>query len=126
MRKCVRCNTEMIDNLDVSITNGSYGVCIKEKGLFSDEELDTKIFIYERNDPNDDHYYIKYLSKTLPIKIYYDYYEDDMSINAVFAPDKLDRVIPAVKKSIKILENMNKKFKQIMEHLEDFEKLSAI
>ena len=25
---------EMIDNLDVSITNGSYGVCIKEKGLF--------------------------------------------------------------------------------------------
>lgn len=57
---------------------------------------------------------------------YYDYYEDDMSINAVFAPDKLDRVIPAVKKSIKILENMNKKFKQIMEHLEDFEKLSAI
>ena len=34
MRKCIRCNTEMIDNLEVSITNGSYGVCIKEKGLF--------------------------------------------------------------------------------------------
>ena len=34
MRKCVRCNTEMIENLEVSITNGSYGVCIKEKGLF--------------------------------------------------------------------------------------------
>lgn len=49
-----------------------------------------------------------------------------MSINAVFAPDKLNYVIPAVKKSIKILENMNKKFKQIMEHLEDFEKLSTI
>ena len=57
---------------------------------------------------------------------YYDYHADDMSINAVFALDKLDHVIPAVKKSIKILENMNKKFKQIMGHIEDFEKLSAI
>lgn len=57
---------------------------------------------------------------------YYDYYEDDMSISAAFAPDKLNCVIPAVKKSIKILENMNKKFKQIMGHLEEFEKLSAI
>lgn len=57
---------------------------------------------------------------------YYDYYEDDMSISAAFAPDKLKYVIPAVKKSIKILENMNKKFKQIMGHLEEFEKLSAI
>lgn len=53
-------------------------------------------------------------------------YDDDLSIHTNFAPDKLDRVIPAVKKSIKILENMNKKFKQIMGHIEDFEKLSAI
>jgi hypothetical protein len=53
-------------------------------------------------------------------------YDDNLSTHINFAPDKLDRVIPAIKKSIKILENMNKKFKQIMEHLEDFEKLRVI
>jgi hypothetical protein len=53
-------------------------------------------------------------------------YDDDLYTFTNFAPDKLDRVIPALKKSIKILENMNKKFKQIIEHLEDFEKLGVI
>lgn len=53
-------------------------------------------------------------------------YDDDLSTHTNFAPDKLDRVIPALKKSIKILENMNKEFKQIMGHLEEFENLSAI
>ena len=54
---------------------------------------------------------------------YYDYYEDDISISAAFAPDKLDRVIPALKKSIKILEDLNKKFKQITDQIEAFESL---
>ena len=53
-------------------------------------------------------------------------YDDDLSTHINFAPDKLGHVIPALKKSIKILEDMNKKFKQIMGHLEEFEKLSAI
>lgn len=56
-------------------------------------------------------------------------YDDNLSTHINFAPDKLDHVIPALKKSIKILEGMNKKFKQIMGHLEEFaelEELSAI
>lgn len=57
----------------------SYSILMQGSGddtYYEGTTGDTKIFIYERNDPNDDHYYIKYLSKTLPIKIYYDYYED--------------------------------------------------
>ena len=50
-------------------------------------------------------------------------YDDDLSIHTNFAPDKLDRVIPALKKSIKILEDINKKFKQITDQIEVFESL---
>ena len=48
-------------------------------------------------------------------------YDDDLSTHTNFAPDKLDRVIPALKKSIKILEDINKKFKQITNQIEAFE-----
>lgn len=48
-------------------------------------------------------------------------YEDYLSTHTNFAPDKLDRVIPALKKSIKILEDINKKFKQITNQIEAFE-----
>lgn len=50
-------------------------------------------------------------------------YDDDLSTHTNFAPDKLDRVIPALKKSIKILEDINKKFKQITDQIEAFESL---
>lgn len=50
-------------------------------------------------------------------------YDDNLSTYTNFAPDKLDRVIPALKKSIKILENLNKKFKQITDQIEAFESL---
>ena len=50
-------------------------------------------------------------------------YDDDMSTHTNFAPDKLDRVIPAIKKSIKILESLNKKFKQIVNQIDAFERL---
>lgn len=50
-------------------------------------------------------------------------YDDDLSTHTNFAPDKLDRVIPALKKSIKILEDINKKFKQITDQIEVFESL---
>ena len=33
MRPCLRCNAEMIENLEVK-TNDAMGVCIGEKGLF--------------------------------------------------------------------------------------------
>ncbi len=50
-------------------------------------------------------------------------YDDDLYTFTNFAPDKLDRVIPALKKSIKILEDINKKFKQITDQIEVFESL---
>lgn len=50
-------------------------------------------------------------------------YDDNLSTYTNFAPDKLDRVIPALKKSIKILEDLNKKFKQITDQIEAFESL---
>lgn len=34
MRKCIRCQTEMIEDLEIIVTGGSYGICVKEKGLF--------------------------------------------------------------------------------------------
>ena len=33
MRKCLRCETEMVENLDVMVTNGGYGIDVREKGL---------------------------------------------------------------------------------------------
>ena len=33
MRKCLRCETEMVDNLNV-MTSDAYGVDVREKGLF--------------------------------------------------------------------------------------------
>ena len=34
MRKCLRCETAMVENLEVMVTNGGYGVDIREKGMF--------------------------------------------------------------------------------------------
>ena len=34
MRKCLRCETEMVEDLEVMVTNGGYGIDIREKGLF--------------------------------------------------------------------------------------------
>lgn len=33
MKKCLRCETEMIENLKVMVSNGGYGVDVREKGL---------------------------------------------------------------------------------------------
>lgn len=34
MRKCLRCETMMVENLSVMVTNGGYGIDIREKGMF--------------------------------------------------------------------------------------------
>ena len=34
MRKCLRCDTEMVEDLSVMVTNGGYGVDVREKGMF--------------------------------------------------------------------------------------------
>lgn len=34
MRKCIRCNQEMIENLEINVSSGGYGIDIREKGLF--------------------------------------------------------------------------------------------
>ena len=34
MRKCIRCNQDMIENLEINVSSGGYGIDIREKGLF--------------------------------------------------------------------------------------------
>ena len=34
MRKCLRCETTMVEDLNVMVTNGSYGVDVRQKGMF--------------------------------------------------------------------------------------------
>ena len=33
MRTCLRCKKEMLENLEVMVSNGAYGLDIREKGL---------------------------------------------------------------------------------------------
>lgn len=33
MRKCLRCETQMVENLEVMVSNGGYGIDVREKGL---------------------------------------------------------------------------------------------
>ena len=34
MRKCLRCESNMIEGLEVMVSNGGYGIGVREKGLF--------------------------------------------------------------------------------------------
>ena len=34
MRECLRCKTVMVDNLNVMVSSGEYGIDIREKGIF--------------------------------------------------------------------------------------------
>ncbi|MBO5416960.1 MAG: nucleic acid-binding protein [Clostridia bacterium] len=34
MRKCLRCEIEMIEDLTVMVTNGGYGIDVRQKGMF--------------------------------------------------------------------------------------------
>ena len=34
MRKCLRCEAAMVEDLEVMVTNGGYGIAAKEKGMF--------------------------------------------------------------------------------------------
>ena len=34
MRKCLRCESKMIEDLEVSVSNGGYGIDVRQKGLF--------------------------------------------------------------------------------------------
>lgn len=34
MRKCLRCNCDMIENLNVMASDGSCGIDVREKGVF--------------------------------------------------------------------------------------------
>lgn len=36
MRKCLRCNAEMIEDLDVKAEGGAYGIKITQQGIFKD------------------------------------------------------------------------------------------
>lgn len=34
MRKCIRCEKEMIEELSVMVSSGGYGLDVREKGIF--------------------------------------------------------------------------------------------
>ena len=34
MRKCLRCEATMVEDLSVMVSNGGYGVDVREKGMF--------------------------------------------------------------------------------------------
>lgn len=36
MRKCIRCNVEMIEDLDVKVEGGAYGLKVTEQGIFKE------------------------------------------------------------------------------------------
>ena len=36
MRKCLRCNVEMVENLDVKVEGVAYGIKITQQGIFKD------------------------------------------------------------------------------------------
>jgi len=36
MRKCLRCNAEMVEELDVKVEGGAYGIKITQLGIFKD------------------------------------------------------------------------------------------
>ena len=36
MRKCLRCDTEMAEGLDVKVEGGAYGIKVTQQGIFQD------------------------------------------------------------------------------------------
>ncbi len=36
MRKCLRCNVDMVENLDVKVEGGAYGLKVTKQGVFKD------------------------------------------------------------------------------------------
>ena len=36
MRKCLRCDTEMVEDLDIKVEGGAYGIKITQQGIFKD------------------------------------------------------------------------------------------
>jgi predicted nucleic-acid-binding Zn-ribbon protein len=34
MKKCLRCATAMVEDLNLMVTNGGYGLDVREKGMF--------------------------------------------------------------------------------------------
>ncbi len=34
MRKCLRCDAAMVEDLAVMVTNGGYGIDVRQKGMF--------------------------------------------------------------------------------------------
>lgn len=36
MRKCIRCNCNMIENYDVKVEGGAYGLKVTKQGIFKD------------------------------------------------------------------------------------------
>jgi len=36
MRKCIRCNQEMVENLEIKVEGAAYGIKVTEKGIFKE------------------------------------------------------------------------------------------
>ena len=46
MRKCLRCGIEMIEDLTVMVTNGGYGIDVRQKGMFKGSLGKIKCAVY--------------------------------------------------------------------------------
>ena len=36
MRKCLRCDTEMVEDLDIKVEGGAYGIKVTQQGILKD------------------------------------------------------------------------------------------
>ena len=45
MRKCIRCKTEMVENLDVKVDMQGYGIKITRDGVFGDTVQKPKVAV---------------------------------------------------------------------------------
>ena len=45
MRKCIRCNIEMIEDLDVKVEGGAYGVKVTQQGISKNSDQQKPLFI---------------------------------------------------------------------------------
>ena len=45
MRKCIRCNIEMIEDLDVKVEGGAYGVKVTQQGIFKETQISKSLYL---------------------------------------------------------------------------------
>ena len=49
MRKCLRCSVKMVEDLDVKVEGGAYGLKVTQQGLFKDNSTKSAISFSSSN-----------------------------------------------------------------------------